>query len=251
MNFFEHQERARQRTGRLVVLFALAVLLIVIVIDVLAVAWLGTEPKRGESWLSADTLDRNLALILGVAAAVAGVIALASVLRALSLRGGGGKVARQLGGTPVRPDATDPLRRRLHNVVEEMAIASGVPVPEVYVLEGESGINAFAAGYSTTDAAVAVTQGTLEQLDRDELQGVIAHEFSHILNGDMRTNIRLIGLLHGILLLAVVGRGLLHSGGAQVLEGKGWTGRARRSLAVAGRLRGRVLRKAHPGGDLA
>jgi Zn-dependent protease with chaperone function len=110
------------------------------------------------------------------------------------------------------PDTTDPEERRLINVVEEMSIASGTPVPAVYVLDGEDGINAFAAGYTTHDAAVAVTRGALRTLTRDELQGVIAHEFSHILNGDMRLNIRLIGVLYGILLLAVIGRGIVYAG---------------------------------------
>ena len=117
-----------------------------------------------------------------------------------------------MGGTLVPADASDPLRRRLRNVVEEMAIASGVPVPEIYVLEEESGINAFAAGYAPGDAAVAVTRGALELLDRDELQGVIAHEFSHILNGDMRLNIRLMGVLFGILVLSLIGRMIVRGG---------------------------------------
>jgi Zn-dependent protease with chaperone function len=111
-----------------------------------------------------------------------------------------------MGGTRVPPDVTDPLRRRLRNVVEEMAIASGVPVPEIYVLEEESAINAFAAGFTPGDAAVAVTRGMLELLERDELQGVIAHEFSHILNGDMRLNIRMMGVLFGIMVLGMIGR---------------------------------------------
>jgi Zn-dependent protease with chaperone function len=123
----------------------------------------------------------------------------ASAYKGLVLRGGGGVVARALGGTRVDRDVSDPLLRRLRNVVEEMAIASGVPVPEVYVLEGEAGLNAFAAGHSPANAAVAVTRGTVERLSRDELQGVVAHEFSHILNGDMRLNIRLMGWLFGLL----------------------------------------------------
>jgi len=122
---------------------------------------------------------------------------------------GGGSVARRMGGTLVSADTRDPLRRRLRNVVEEMAIASGVPAPEIYVLEQESGINAFAAGFSPNDAAVAVTRGALELLNRDELQGVIGHEFSHILNGDMRLNIRLMGILFGIMGLAMIGRLIL------------------------------------------
>ena len=136
----------------------------------------------------------------------------ASIYKSSSLSSGGGRVAQDMGGTLVPADARDPLRRRLRNVVEEMAIASGVPVPEIYVLEEESGINAFAAGYSPGDAAVAVTRGALELLDRDELQGVIAHEFSHILNGDMRLNIRLMGVLFGILVLSLIGRMIARGG---------------------------------------
>ena len=120
-----------------------------------------------------------------------------------------------MGAVEVPPDATDPQLRRLRNVIEEVAIAAGVPVPDIYLMAEEAGINAFAAGYSTSDAAVCVTQGCLDQLSRDELQGVIAHEFSHVLNGDMRLNIRLMGLLFGILVLAVVGRRVIWFGGGR------------------------------------
>jgi Zn-dependent protease with chaperone function len=116
-----------------------------------------------------------------------------------------------LGATEVTGEGVDPLQRRLLNVVEEMALASGLPVPDVFILEHEAGINAFAAGLSPADAAVTVTRGALEQLDRAELQGVIAHEFSHILNGDMRLNQQLIGLSFGILVLSLAGRWLLRS----------------------------------------
>ncbi|MCJ7815031.1 MAG: M48 family metallopeptidase, partial [Xanthomonadales bacterium] len=151
-------------------------------------------------------------LLAGGAIACVVVIGLASLFKTASLRTGGGQVARQLGGTLVESDTRDANRRRLRNVVEEIALASGVPVPEIYVLEQESGINAFAAGFTPSDAAVAVTRGALEKLNRNELQGVIAHEFSHILNGDMRINIRLMGALFGILLLALIGRRvLIHS----------------------------------------
>jgi Zn-dependent protease with chaperone function len=136
----------------------------------------------------------------------------ASIYKTSILSAGGGRVAQDMGGTLVPASAPDPLRRRLRNVVEEMAIASGVPVPEIYVLEEESGINAFAAGYAPGDAAIAVTRGTLELLDRDELQGVIAHEFSHVLNGDMRLNIRLMGVLFGILILGLMGRMIVRGG---------------------------------------
>ena len=119
-----------------------------------------------------------------------------------------------------RLSPTPPIRRAASvNVVEEMAIAAGIPVPAIFVMEGESGINAFAAGYSPSDVAIAVTQGTLDTLTRDELQGVIAHEFSHIFNGDMRLNLRLTGLLHGILLIALVGRGMMRVSGRG--DGKG------------------------------
>jgi len=136
----------------------------------------------------------------------------ASLYKTSVLSAGGGRVATDMGGTLVPADVQDPLRRRLRNVVEEMAIASGVPVPEIYVLEEENAINAFAAGFTPSDAAIAVTRGTLELLDRDELQGVIAHEFSHVLNGDMRINIRLMAVLFGIMVLALIGRLILRGG---------------------------------------
>jgi Zn-dependent protease with chaperone function len=109
----------------------------------------------------------------------------------------------------VEPNTSDLEERRLLNVVEEMAIASGMPVPSVYLLDKEDSINAFAAGFTPTDAVIAVTRGSLKLLSRDELQGVIAHEFSHILNGDMRLNIRLMGVLHGILVIALIGYSIL------------------------------------------
>ncbi|NNK51696.1 MAG: M48 family metallopeptidase [Xanthomonadales bacterium] len=213
MNFFEHQDRARKQTRWLVVAFVLAVLAIVAAIDVILLLALGlTSYEAGEALSATQVIAANAPLLAGGAVASAAVIGLASLFKTASLRSGGGQVARQLGGTLVESDTRDAKRRRLRNVVEEIALASGVPVPEIYVLEQESGINAFAAGFTPSDAAVAVTRGTLEKLDRNELQGVIAHEFSHILNGDMRINIRLMGTLFGILLLALIGRRvLIHS----------------------------------------
>ncbi|HJV11747.1 MAG TPA: M48 family metallopeptidase, partial [Burkholderiales bacterium] len=122
----------------------------------------------------------------------------------VKLAQGGTAVASLVGAQRVATDTADPLERRLRNVVEEMAIASGVRVPEVYVMDAESGINAFAAGWDVSGAMVAVTRGTLERLTRDELQGVVAHEFSHILNGDMRLNVRMIGVLAGIVALGSI-----------------------------------------------
>jgi Zn-dependent protease with chaperone function len=159
-----------------------------------------------------DMLAANPVPLLVTALLTTLFIVGASIYKTSILAAGGGRVAQEMGGTLVPANAQDPLRRRLRNVVEEMAIASGVPVPEIYVLEEESGINAFAAGYAPGDAAIAVTRGTLELLDRDELQGVIAHEFSHILNGDMRLNNRLMGVLFGILILGLMGRMIVRGG---------------------------------------
>lgn len=200
MDFFESQDRARRRTGHLIFFYLLAVALIVasIYFVVLFAADMGgLDLERSHpAW--------HPELFFVVSAATIGVIALGSVYRILQLRSGGSRVAEMMGGRRVNPNTRDVDERRLVNVVEEMAIASGVPVPEIFVME-EEGINAFAAGYSPSDAAVAVTRGCLKALSRDELQGVIAHEFSHILNGDMRINIRLIGILNGILLLHLIG----------------------------------------------
>ncbi|MGB3440959.1 MAG: M48 family metallopeptidase [Actinophytocola sp.] len=201
MNFFQRQQDVRKSSRRLVVLFIVAVIALVVVVDLIAFLLLGLNEQTAESTMN---IMIGLSLFLIVA------IGLTSFLRMLALqRGGGGKVARSLGGMFVPENTTDPRLRRLRNVVEEMAIASGTPVPEVYVLPNEHGINAFAAGFTPADAAVAVTHGALERLNRDELQGVIAHEFSHVVNGDMRLNIRLMGVLFGILALAILGRILI------------------------------------------
>jgi Zn-dependent protease with chaperone function len=202
MDFFEAQDSARTRTRTLVVLFVAAVAAIIVTVYLLIHATVGPGP--------AGRLDPLL--LAAVATGTILLVAGGSTARTMQLRQGGGRVAELLGGRLVQSNTIDEHERRLVNVVEEMAIASGTPVPAIYVLDDERGINAFAAGYTFDDAAVAVTRGTLENLTRTELQGVIAHEFSHILNGDMRLNIRLIGLLYGILLLAIIGRGMLYAG---------------------------------------
>ena len=203
MNFFERQAQARRTSTRLLVLFALAVVGIVLAVD--AAVWLAWGPPGGGPPSPGVLAFASLATLA--------VIGLGSLYRIASLRSGGDAVAAQLGGVPVPEDTSDPSLRRLRNVVEEIAIASAVPMPALFVLEHEAGINAFAAGYAPTDAAVAVTRGALDRLNRDELQGVVAHEFSHILNGDMRLNIRLMGLLFGILMLGLIGRKVLYLGG--------------------------------------
>jgi Zn-dependent protease with chaperone function len=134
------------------------------------------------------------------------VVGGASLYKTSQLRAGGAVVAQELGGRLLLPEQAGIQEQQLLNVVEEMAIASGIPVPQVYLLDGETQINAFAAGFTPENAVIGVTQGSLDQLTRDELQGVIGHEFSHILNGDMRLNIDLLGLLHGILFVYLIGR---------------------------------------------
>lgn len=210
MDFFQRQEQARKNSRRLVVLFIVAVLCIVVALNLVAAFVLGG--MRPESMPLSTWFQQNPSFAAWVTGLTLLVILGASVFRIISLSGGGSTVAESLGGTAVSPDTRDPLERRLRNVVEEMAIASSLPVPEIYVLKHESGINAFAAGFTQSDAVVAVTQGTLEQLNRDELQGVVAHEFSHILNGDMRLNLRLMGTIFGILAISQLGRLLLRSG---------------------------------------
>ncbi|NNC64917.1 MAG: M48 family metallopeptidase [Gammaproteobacteria bacterium] len=235
MDFFARQEQSRRTTRILVGLFLLAVAATVTAVTIAAAVFIGMYRNpygAGQSsgvspidWLTANA--NELLLIAGLTAAFIG---LASLYRVVSLSSGGGQVARLLGAAEVTADTTDPLERRLVNVVEEMAIASGTPVPEVFVLQEEHGINAFAAGLTTSDAAVAVTRGALERLNRAELQGVIAHEFSHILNGDMRLNQQLMGLSFGILALAQIGRLLLRS--MRVRTGRKSNGAAMMGLVI-------------------
>ena len=206
MNFFEAQQQARSRTRLLVLLFSLAVLLLVALTDVVVLIAL--------AFLQADQVDPNTTpqvpwgYLLVTSAAVISVIGIVVLFRLAQLKKGGKVVAEALGGRRLKSDETDPKVRVLQNVVSEMAIAAGVPAPPLYVLPDQS-INAFAAGFSPADAVIGVTEGTLNLLSRDELQGVIAHEFSHILNGDMRLNLRLLALLHGILFISEAGQQLL------------------------------------------
>ena len=217
MDFFEAQERARQRTNRLVVLFAFAVfgtILTGYVAAIFLLGQVGSSSHHGRyAQFYADEIAPtswwNPTVFAGVALGTLAVVGLASLFKWTQMRDGGSAVAEAVGGRRLDPHTTDLRERRLLNVVEEMAIASGVPVPAVYVMDEEVAINAFAAGLTTSDAVVAVTRGTLDRLNRDELQGVIAHEFSHILNGDMRLNLKLTAIVFGILVLGLAGRGIL------------------------------------------
>ena len=229
MDFFAHQDQARKRTGQLVFLFAGAVITLIVLLNLLlaAVLWgmdenlVGTY--RDTVYLADDpytgmpgrlglfdymSIEQWLLVTAGVLIVVLG----ASAVKWMMLRGGGRRVAESLGGRLLLPQTRDFYERRLLNVVEEMAIASGMPVPPVYVLEDTS-INAFAAGYQPSDAVIGVTRGCMTKLSRDQLQGVMAHEFSHIFNGDMRLNIRLMAVLFGILFIGMIGRFMLEAAG--------------------------------------
>ncbi|MEM9345445.1 MAG: M48 family metallopeptidase [Planctomycetota bacterium] len=210
-NFFEQQDAARKKTGYLIFLFGLAVLGITLLIYglFLIVAIGGDDGGSHSGGSSTPYFEVFVATLFGVVVVVGG----ASLFKIMSLKSGGGEaVAETMGGMLIHPHTTDLNERKVMNVVEEMALASGTPVPPVYLMENESSINAFAAGYSPDKAVIGVTRGAIEKLSRDELQGVIAHEFSHILNGDMRMNIRLMGVIFGIIAIAVIGRVLMRAG---------------------------------------
>ncbi len=219
MDFFEAQARAKKRSSRLIWLFIFAVL--GTIVASYGAAWLIAgqvgdyqvdSDRAGFHYRTASAGPRpawDPRLFAGVSLATLGVVGIAALVKWTQFSRGGAAVAESVGARHVAPNTTDLAERRLLNVVEEMAIASGVPVPAVYVLDEEPAINAFAAGLTTSDAVVAVTRGTLEKLSRDELQGVVGHEFSHVLNGDMRLNVRLSALIFGILVLGLAGRGIL------------------------------------------
>lgn len=235
MNFFSAQDKARRNTSRLIFLFILAVLSLIILTNLLLI---GTftyaemqEVKAPTSFITALRNNTKSDVVIVISIGVSFLILLGSLYKIMALSKGGQAIAEMLGGQLIPQSTTKHEERQLLNIVEEMSIAAGTPIPKVYLLN-ESSINAFAAGQSHTNAVIGVTYGALSQLTRDELQGVIAHEFSHILNGDMRLNLRLIGILHGILLIGIVGeyivRSLRHgsgskkgNGGAIILIGLG------------------------------
>ena len=211
MNFFEAQDSARRSTTLLIFLFILAIAFLLALSNFLIFEFLYFT-EYGALTLSLSQLDlvfdHDLSIVLS--AAILLFIILGSLYKLVQLSAGGSVIAQHLGGVIIPRSSSDPLHKKILNIVEEMAIASGTPVPQVYILN-EQGINAFAAGWKTVNAVIGITQGALERLTRDELQGVIAHEFSHIFNGDMRLNIRLIAILHGILMIGMLGRMILRS----------------------------------------
>lgn len=216
MNFFEHQDRARRQTGRLVLLLSVAVVCLVTITS-FALGWLWRHLGEPALHLTSRATLPDPELYLSVAAVIVGVVVLGALYKQVQLSAGGKVVAESLGGRLLNLSASNADERRLLNVVEEMALASGSPVPPVYVLEDGS-INAFAAGLTPRDAVIGITRGAIEQLERNELQGVIAHEFSHIHHGDMLLNTRLTALLHGMLLLGLIG-GMLLRGWSETSSG--------------------------------
>ncbi len=212
MDFFQAQDSARRNTRSLVLFFAMAVLSLIVITNLLVMVLFGflrTGEQQVTLGVIAAQFDWEVFFLIG--AGVSFVILAGSIYKTIALSAGGPAVAESLGGRLISQSTTDLHERKALNVVEEMAIASGTPVPPVYLLDNEPGINAFAAGFTPGDAVVGLTRGTIAYLSRDELQGVIAHEFSHILHGDMRLNMRLVGVLHGILLIGLIGYFILRS----------------------------------------
>src|SRR5439155_355688 len=240
VTFFEHQTRARRSTSLLVVLFALAVVGVVLAVNLVVPLALYVGAR--------GFFTPSPGLYVTLTVVTLAVIGIRTLVGVLQMRGCGDAVAQLAGGVRVERGTRDADERRLLNVVDEMAIASGVSVPHVYVLRGERGINAFAAGYSPNEAVVAVTEGTARTLTRDELQGVVAHEFSHVLNGDMRLSVQMIGVLAGILFIGEVGNFLLRarSGGDDRRSGGGivFVGAALLIIGYAGLFFGRLIKAA-------
>jgi Zn-dependent protease with chaperone function len=246
MDFFARQENARAQTRLLIVLFVIGVIALVTAVTVALVVALVAGASRTAEGGGLEWLLANGQVVGAIAVGVLAIVLFGSAGKWLSLQGGGAVVARAMGADLVDASTRDPQKRRLLNVVEEMAIASGTPVPAVYVMDREAGINAFAAGHTPADSAVAVTRGALERFDRDELQGVIGHEFSHILNGDMRLNMRLLAMVAGLFAIAHVGRVLARSRSRRSKDGGGLVlaGLLMLVLGYVGVLFGRLIQAA-------
>lgn len=219
-NFAEAQAQARRRTMVLVALFLLLTLAIAVAVGALGGLLLGGAEEQlaqqqhgtGPESSGESALERfDLAAAIAVGLGVMGIILVTAAVRGAMLGGDGARVAQSMGGTEVTRDTTNPAKRQLYNVVEEMAIAANLPMPRVFVIKHEQGINAFAAGNSPETAAIGMTHGALATLNREELKGVVAHEFAHIANGDMRLNLRLMTMIFGLVALSVAGRMAMRS----------------------------------------
>jgi Zn-dependent protease with chaperone function len=230
MDFFGHQDQARKRTKQLILLFALALLTLIFLTNLLVAGFLWGNPDIFPELGNGSSQDPSLFDIFHymswkawftISAVVCSFVGLAYLYKAVKLSGGGASIAQSLGGRLLQPDTEDFYEKRLLNIIEEMAIASGMPVPQVYLLDEEIGVNAFAAGFQPSDAIIGVTKGCLTKLSRLQLQGVIGHEFSHILNGDMRMNMRLIAILFGILCIGLLGRIIVNAGARHSIYSRG------------------------------
>jgi len=249
MDFFGHQDQARKRTKQLILLFALALLSLIFLTNLLVAGFLwgnpdifpelGKETIRDPSFLDIFHYMSWQAWFT-ISAIVCSFVGLAYLYKAVKLSGGGSSIADSLGGRLLAPDTEDFYEKRLLNIVEEMAIASGMPVPQVYLLDDEIGINAFAAGFQPSDAVIGVTKGCLTKLSRLQLQGVIGHEFSHILNGDMRMNMRLIAILFGILCIGLLGRIVIEAGANHSIYSRGRSQSSMFSSSSSGKKEGGV-----------
>ncbi len=254
MDFFAHQAQAKKQTAVLVAYFGIAIVCIIASVYLASAIILNATqtqtqtqtqtPAAAVVWTDFVLWDPQL--FLYVVIGTLGVVFAGSLYKTMALSKGGSAVAEALGGRLLEADPVDADERKLRNVVEEMAIAASVPMPKIYVLENDDGINAFAAGHSSKDAAIGITRGGMQLLDRDELQGVIGHEFSHLLNGDMRINIRIMGALFGIVCLAVIGRLLLYSrgGGGRNRGPMMFIGLALIVIGALGMLFGRLIQAA-------
>lgn len=247
MDFFGHQAQARTKTTRLVVYFIVAIVFIIasVYLASLLIFYFTQAPQQpGVARPPLVLWDPRLFGLVVVG--TLGVVLIGSLYKTIALSKGGSAVAEALGGRLLGSDPTDADERKLRNVVQEMAIAAGMPLPKIYVLDNDGGINAFAAGHAPSDAAIGITRGGMTLLTRDELQGVIGHEFSHLLNGDMRLNIRIMGILFGIVCLAVIGRVLLYTrgGGGRGRNPMMFVGLALMVIGALGILFGRLIQAA-------
>ncbi|WP_444900062.1 M48 family metallopeptidase [Microbulbifer sp. VAAC004] len=247
MNFFEHQDKARRNSGLLVGLFTLALILLVGLTTLVAAAAVSYSRGQAFSPLAIEQL-LGWQTVGYIALTIVAIVALGSLYKLQQLAAGGKVVAESLGGRKLNIAPQGPAEQRALNVVEEMAIASGTPVPDVYLIEDQA-INAFAAGYKPCDAVIGLTRGCIENLNRDELQGVVAHEFSHILNGDTRLNIRIVGLLNGILIIGLLGHWLVRGVYPNSRDNRGRIplfalGLALMVLGYAGTLLGNLIKSA-------
>ncbi len=216
MDFFEQQAKAHRKTKWLVIYFVMAVAAMIAANYICMMLFFYVGMQKDPHHRYDDEPRPRISfwdsrVFVGVSIITIAIVGIGSAYKTSALSSGGSAVSEMMGGRLINTNTTDADERKLLNVIEEMSIASGVPMPQVYVMDEENGINAFAAGHKPGDATVSVTRGCMKLLSRDELKGVIGHEFSHILNGDMRLNLRLMGTIFGILCLAILGRILLQT----------------------------------------